>query len=141
MLPTPLLCKLKKQTGFKKIKGDDVIVLEVPFGSVAFRTFKDMCPAQTLKVRLAPCYGPRAIPEEAYGPVYDAIESAVVRGPGHIPRDGARLSCAVLYKVMDRIHRGYRLPPIAAIAPNTPLVRLLVHFDNCLVSILLKKME
>jgi hypothetical protein len=118
MLATPLLQKLKKQTGFKKIKGDDVIVLEVPFGSVAFRTFKDMCPAQTLKVRLAPCYGPRAIPEEAYGPVYDAIESAVMRGPGHIPRGGAMMSRAVLFKVMERIQR---LPPIAAIAANMPL--------------------
>jgi hypothetical protein len=136
MLPAPLLRKLKTQTGFKKVKGDDVIVLEVPFGSVALKTFRDLCPAQQrLKVRVVPYYGPRAIPEAEYGPVNDAIEAAVMRGDGHIPRGGARLSCAVLFKVMERIQR------LPAIAPNTPLTRLLLHFDNCIVSILLKKNE
>ena len=83
-LSAQLVKKLKNQTGFKKVKGDDILLLEIKYGSAAYNTWKNKCPP-SLKLRLVPYYGKGEglVPENEYGPVFDNVER-VFLGPGSV---------------------------------------------------------
>ena len=127
---------LKLQTKLKKTRKGELLVLNVPYRSIAYHTLQKHACTQMTKLMLMPVYGPGMISEQAYGPIYDAIERTVMQNGAHIPRGGVLLACGEVFQLIERIQR---LSDMAMIPPNTPLVQLVLHFDNCLLHVMLHK--
>jgi len=125
MLSAQLLRSLKKLTGFKK--GADVVLLEMKYGSAAFKTWKQHCPP-TLKIKLVPYYGegPRVVKEKDYGPVSDAVDAVLGPPPILLGRDAA-------FEAFERIRREAPIPR------GTAIVSLAVVYDNCVIGLLLTR--
>ena len=146
-LSTATVKMLKKQTGYKKKKRGDVLILEIEYGSVAYTTWKNACPS-IVKLLPMPFYGDMLlhgrdgqgiVPEAEYMVVHNAVKKALMRGKGEVPAGGMSLGRVVAFKAMEQIRRGRSLPAIAALAPHTVVTRMLVMSPHPLVSILLIK--
>ena len=107
--------------------------------------------------------GPHIVPESEYAPVYvNATDALIAYAPlrkeafaavdePEIPLDSQNCNlppgglqynhfAMSTYKVMERIQSGVGLPAIAALPSDTCIVRLLIHYSNCMLSIVLRKL-
>jgi hypothetical protein len=148
-MQTELMRKLKKETAYQK-DNSGIVQLDVKeCGSVAYSMWKAECKAPFLSVKLMPYYygGVESeeakkrllIPQKDYGVVYDAVESAFL-GPNHIalqreakgqalhqvPRD-------VAFEAMELVCRS------ADVEKGTAIVYVAVMYENCAVTLLLKR--
>ena len=157
-MQTELLRKLKKETAYQK-DGSGIVQLDVKeCGSVAYNMWKAECKASFLSVKLMPYYygGVESdeakkrllIPEKDYGVVYDAVES-VFGGPNHTQRPGpaegrrfaprrgppkaAKAPATQVFEAMELVCRT------AKVEGGTAIVYVAVMYENCVVTLLLKR--
>ena len=134
------MCKLKKETAYQK-DGSGIVQLDIKeCGSVAYTMWKAECKAPFLSVKLMPYYygGVESdeakkrllIPQKDYGVVYDAVESAFfgagTSARGQVPRD-------VAFEAMELVCRS------ADVEKGTAIVYVAVMYENCTVTLLLKR--
>jgi hypothetical protein len=146
-LPTAIVRQLKTQTCYKKKKKGEVPYLEIQYGSIAYKKWKDGCPLMVTLLPM-PFYGDTLlhaqdnqiiVSEHEYMPIHNAVKEAIMTTDCEIPPGGMPLKRVAALKVMERIWRGKNLPSIAALATNTVITRMLVMHSNIVVSILLIK--
>jgi hypothetical protein len=165
-LPHAVIRALKQETGYKRKRNEDVLALEFQMGSPAYAVWKNAAVVGNAYFLSMPFYGitklhakttdELIIKEEDYWPVNQAVNSVLLAYAScmeapiavplleqcTLPPRGVvfQQSPMLAFDALERIQSGEGLPAIATLPRHTIIVRMLILYDNCVVSILISKL-